>query len=72
MLIKAAVHQSEMEFISIEEFVPANHLLRKIDKVFDFGFIDEIVLQAINRKLVDGRTLYTDSPHLFPADAKAP
>jgi transposase len=25
---------------------------------------DEIVLQAMKRKLIDGKTLYTDSPHL--------
>lgn len=150
MLKKETTHQSEMEFISIEDLVPEDHLLRKIDRVFDFGFIydkveglycqdngrpavdpvvlfkmlmigylfgvrserqlvkeiqvnmayrwflgfglrhkipdhsvfsqnrrrrfnastvfqeifDEIVLQAIAHKLVDGRTLYTDSTHL--------
>lgn len=139
-----------MEFVSIEELVPKDHLLRKIDKVIDFGFIrervkdlycadngrpaidpvvlfkmlfigylygtrserqlvrdiqvnvayrwflgfgltdkipdastisqnrrrrfsestiyqeifDEMVLQAIRRKMVDGTTLYTDSTHL--------
>jgi len=139
-----------MEFVSIEELVPKDHLLRKIDKVIDFGFIrervkdlycadngrpaidpvvlfkmlfigylygtrserqlvrdiqvnvayrwflgfgltdkipdastisqnrrrrfaestiyqeifDEMVLQAVRRKMVDGTTLYTDSTHL--------
>lgn len=139
-----------MEFVSIEELVPKDHLLRKIDKVIDFAFIrekvkdlycadngrpaidpvvlfkmlfigylygtrserqlvrdiqvnvayrwflgfgltekvpdastisqnrrrrfsesaiyqeifDEIVLQAMRRKMVDGTTLYTDSTHL--------
>lgn len=139
-----------MEFVSIEELVPKDHLLRKINKVIDFGFIrervknlycadngrpaidpvvlfkmlfigyiygtrserqlvrdiqvnvayrwflgfglidkipdastisqnrrrrfsestiyqeifDEMVLQAIRRKMVDGTTLYTDSTHL--------
>ena len=28
-----------MEFVSIEELVPRDHLLRKIDTVIDFGFI---------------------------------
>jgi hypothetical protein len=28
-----------MEFVSIEELVPRGHLLRKIDKVIDSGFI---------------------------------
>ena len=32
-----------MEFVSIEELVPKDHLLRKIDKVIDFGFIREQV-----------------------------
>jgi len=32
-----------MEFVSIEELVPKDHLLRKIDKVIDFGFIRERV-----------------------------
>ena len=150
MLKRKTSHQSELELVSIEALVPANHLLRKIDKAIDFSFIydkvehlycadngrppvdpvmlfkmlfigytfgirserrleqeiqvnnayrwfldlgltgkvpdhstisrnridrfagtgvyqevfDEIVLQAIERKLVDGKTLYTDSTHL--------
>lgn len=150
MLKRKTTHQSELEFISIEELVPVDNLLRKIDKAIDFSFIydkvehlycadngrppvdpvllfkmlfigytfgirserqleeqvnlnvayrwflglglrgkapdhstisrnridrfadtgiyqeifDEIVLQAIGRKLIDGRTLYTDSTHL--------
>jgi len=150
MLKRKRAQQTELEFISIEELVPEDHLLRKIDKTIDFTFIydkvehlycadngrppidpvdlfkmlfigylfgirserqleqevnlnvayrwflglglrgkapdhstisrnrkerfagtgvyqeifDEIVLQAIGRKLVDGKTLYTDSTHL--------
>ena len=150
MLTKKTTHQTDMEFISIEELVPKDHLLRKIDSAIDFNFIyekveelyssttgrpsidpvvlfkmlvigylfgvrserqlireievnmayrwflgfglrdkipdhsifsqnrrrrfndsdifeeifDEIVLQAIEHKLVDGHTLYTDSTHL--------
>lgn len=150
MLKRKRAQQTELEFISIEELVPEDHLLRKIDKTIDFTFIydkvehlycadngrppidpvdlfkmlfigylfgirserqleqevnlnvayrwflglglrgkapdhstisrnrrerfagteiyqeifDEIVLQAIRRKLVDGKTLYTDSTHL--------
>lgn len=142
--------QISLEFVSIEELVPKDHLLRKIDRVIDFNFIrakvkdlycadngrpaidpvvlfkmlfigylygtrserqlvrdiqvnvayrwflgygltakipdastisqnrrrrflestiyqeifDEIVLQAIRRKMVDGKILYTDSTHL--------
>jgi transposase len=32
-----------MEFVSIEELVPKDHLLRKIDRVIDFGFIRDRV-----------------------------
>jgi transposase len=150
MLREQDNRQISMEFVSIEELVPKDHLLRKIDKVIDFGFIrervkdlycadngrpaidpvvlfkmlfigylygtrserqlvrdiqvnvayrwflgfgltdkvpdastisqnrrrrfsestiyqeifDEMVLQAIRRKMVDGTTLYTDSTHL--------
>jgi transposase len=35
--------QIGMEFVSIEELVPKDHLLRKIDRVIDFGFIREKV-----------------------------
>lgn len=34
--------QSKMEFVSIEDLVPEDHLLRKIDKTIDFSFINEI------------------------------
>lgn len=142
--------QISLEFVSIEELVPKDHLLRKIDRIIDFNFIrekvkdlycadngrpaidpvvlfkmlfigylygtrserqlvreiqvnvayrwflgysltskipdastisqnrrrrfsestiyqeifDEIVMQAIRRKMVDGKVLYTDSTHL--------
>jgi transposase len=150
MLKRKTTNQSELEFVSIETLVPKDHLLRKIDRHIDFGFIydkvehlyckdngrppvdpvmlfrmllvgylfgirserrleqeirynvayrwflglgltgqvpdhstisrnridrfagtdifqevfDEIVMQAIRKKLVDGKTLYTDSTHL--------
>lgn len=35
--------QTSLEFVSIEELVPKDHLLRKIDRVIDFGFIREKV-----------------------------
>jgi transposase len=34
--------QSKAEFITIEELVPGDHLLRKIDSVIDFSFINDI------------------------------
>jgi len=150
MLKKTYEKQTELEFVSIEELVPGDHLLRKVDRVIDFEFIrekvrdlycadngrpaidpvvlfkmlfigylfgirserqlvkevevnlayrwflgfslrdkvpnhstfsknrqrrfresgiyqdifDEIVLQAVRRKMVDGKVLYTDSTHL--------
>ncbi|SFF44499.1 Transposase, partial [Paenibacillus algorifonticola] len=35
--------QQSYEFVSIEDLVPADHMLRKIDKYIDFTFIDEKV-----------------------------
>lgn len=35
--------QQNYEFVSIEDLVPQDHLLRKIDKHIDFSFIDEKV-----------------------------
>ena len=150
MLKSSSAQQVKMEFVSIDELVPSDHLLRKISRVIDFSFIyektrdmycsnngrpaidptvlfkmlfigylfgirserrlveeikvnvayrwflglnlqdkvpdastisqnrrrrftgtgiaqdifDEIVLQAIRKKLVSGKTLYTDSTHL--------
>lgn len=43
MLREQDNRQITMEFVSIEELVPKDHLLRKIDKVIDFGFIRERV-----------------------------
>jgi transposase len=43
MLIDKDTRQISMEFVSIEELVPSDHLLRKIDKAIDFGFIREKV-----------------------------
>jgi transposase len=35
--------QSELEFVCIEQLVPAEHLLRKIDDKIDFDFIHDLV-----------------------------
>jgi transposase len=43
MLREKDNRQISMEFVSIEELVPKDHLLRKIDKVIDFGFIRDRV-----------------------------
>src|ERR1700752_3090599 len=43
MLNDKDTRQISMEFVSIEELVPKDHLLRKMDKAIDFGFIREKV-----------------------------
>lgn len=43
MLKRASAQQTELEMVSIESLVPADHLLRKIDRVIDFSFIFERV-----------------------------
>jgi transposase len=43
MLLKQREQQGEMEFISIDELVPEEHLVRKVDKAVDFEFIREKV-----------------------------
>ncbi len=35
--------QSSLEFVCIDELVPQDHLLRKVDKHIDFSFIHELV-----------------------------
>ena len=40
---KARENRDQTEFFSIEEFVPADHLLRKIDSAVDFSHIYDIV-----------------------------
>lgn len=43
MLRQEQENRSQMEFFCVEEFVPHDHLLRKIDSVVDFSYIYEIV-----------------------------
>ena len=43
MLVKDKENRAQVEFFSIEEFVPEDHLLRKIDSAVDFTHIYEIV-----------------------------
>ncbi|MGF6951144.1 hypothetical protein QF028_003649 [Neobacillus sp. B4I6] len=39
--------QSEYEFVSIDELVPDNHLLRLIDKYIDLSFLLEMYVLII-------------------------
>ena len=41
LIDKVRNQQSKMEFLSIEELVPEDHILRKIDHHMDFGFVRE-------------------------------
>ena len=43
MIVKQRGNREQVEIFSIEEFVPADHLLRKIDSAIDFTYIYEIV-----------------------------
>ena len=42
MLREKHSRQGQMELVDIEALVPANHLLRKIDKYIDFSFINDM------------------------------
>lgn len=42
MLVKENGRQEKMEVVIIEQLVPKNHLLRKIDKYIDFSFIHDL------------------------------
>jgi hypothetical protein len=49
--------QQANEFVSIEDLVPQDHLLRKADKFIDFSFIDVMVVVAT--------PFYTNLPWVF-------
>jgi transposase len=42
MLKRPAPTQTALEMVTLEELVPADHLLRKIDRVIDFSFIHDL------------------------------
>ena len=43
MLVKNAENREQLEFVSLENMVPQDHLLRKIDTAIDFKKIYEFV-----------------------------
>lgn len=43
MLKESPQTQSTLEFVSIDELVPSDHLLRKIDRTIDFSFLHDLV-----------------------------
>ena len=42
MLVTGQNRQRKMEYVLIDDLMPQDHLLRKIDKYIDFSFINEI------------------------------
>lgn len=42
MLLKGTNRQRKMEFVYIEDLVPKDHILRKIDKYIDFSLINDL------------------------------
>src|SRR5690242_7651288 len=42
MLKRPAPEQTALEIVTLEELVPKDHLLRKIDRVIDFSFIHDV------------------------------
>lgn len=42
MMVEGRNKQTKMEFVIIEDLMPKDHLLRKIDEYIDFSFINEI------------------------------
>lgn len=42
MLRTPSAQQTELEMVTLEQLVPSDHLLRKIDAAIDFGFIREM------------------------------
>ena len=49
--------QNEMEVVMLEQLVPQNHLLRKIDKYIDFSFIRELTKDLYSIQMVDQRLI---------------
>ncbi|KKC29938.1 transposase [Caldanaerobacter subterraneus subsp. pacificus DSM 12653] len=43
MLSKKQDARHQIEFVSIDQLVPKDHLLRKIERVIDFSFIYDLV-----------------------------
>lgn len=43
MITKNSKSEPQMQIISIDQLVPEDHLLRKIDETIDFSFIYDLV-----------------------------
>lgn len=62
MLVKNAENRGQMEFVSLEEMVPQDHLLRKIDAAIDFKriyeFVEDLYCEDNGRPSVDPVVLF--------------
>lgn len=71
MLKKAKKERDQIEFVSIEELVPKDHLLRKIDEAVDFNkiyeFVEELYCPDNGRPSIDPVVLFkmTLIQHIF-------
>lgn len=62
VIVKGRENRDQLEVFSIEEFVPADHLLRKIDSAVDFSQIYDIVEDLYcadnSRPILTSKSLY--------------
>ena len=55
MLKRPAPDQTALEMVTLDRLVPAEHLLRKIDRVIDFGFIHDLTAPLFVRTMAGRR-----------------
>ena len=71
MLKKEKMERDQIEFVSIEELIPKDHLLRKIDEAVDFNkiyeFVEELYCPDNGRPSIDPVVLFkmTLIQHIF-------
>ena len=62
MLVKNAENRGQLEFVSLENMVPQEHLLRKIDAAIDFKkiyeFVEDLYCEDNGRPSVDPVVLF--------------
>ena len=62
MLVKNAENRGQMDFVSLEDMVPLDHLLRKIDAAIDFRriyeFVEDLYCEDNGRPSVDPVVLF--------------
>lgn len=75
MLVKNAANRNMVEIVSLEEMVPKEHLLRKIDAAIDFTkiyeFVEGLYSEANGRPSVDPVVLFNTNHRLKVGDTHA-